>query len=547
MKKYISKNYKALLLFSITFFTLISVNYYTNQKSLEQSIDKYRISSVKYATISINNWLKEKIKQVNIMGNSISNISPITQRHNIQHILVNNSTILNFSSIYVGYSNNITVSSKKWNKPKGYKVSERPWYKETIKQNKITITNPYIDVGLKTLVVSICTPLKEKDNIKGVLCGIVELNRIKNEILNIPLPFKGESFLIDENQHIILHKNSNKLLKHFPCELLAPDKVKLKNHSTDKYIYYYNYLPIPKWYIIAKLNKHEFYKNINKQFLINLFIYLISIMLFILITRYFGKKEEEANKKYELQKKLKKEQDTILFQQSKMTELGETIGAISHQWKQPLNSLSILLGNLLQFKKMGKLNDEIFEQNINQALNNTYYLSDTINTFRNFYAISHQKQEFELKKVIEETILILEPYFKNLPIKIEIEEKQKNIKCYNLKNEFQQIITSLILNSRYFLLEDKENNQKYIKITISENEDCYELLVEDNACGIKEEDMNKIFKPFYTTKKEKGTGLGLYLSYLIAREKLHGKLEILSYKNPTIFLLNIQKKEEKND
>ncbi len=88
MKKYISKNYKALLLFSITFFTLISVN----------------------STISINNWLKEKIKQVNIMGNSISNISPITQRHNIQHILVNNSTILNFSSIYVGYSNNITVS-----------------------------------------------------------------------------------------------------------------------------------------------------------------------------------------------------------------------------------------------------------------------------------------------------------------------------------------------------------------------------------------------------------------------------------------------------
>ncbi len=262
---------------------------------------------------------------------------------------------------------------------------------------------------------------------------------------------------------------------------------------------------------------------------------------------YFGKKEEEANKKYELQKKLKKEQDTILFQQSKMTELGETIGAISHQWKQPLNSLSILLGNLLQFKKMGKLNDEIFEQNINQALNNTYYLSDTINTFRNFYAISHQKQEFELKKVIEETILILEPYFKNLPIKIEIEEKQKNIRCYNLKNEFQQIITSLILNSRYFLLEDKENNEKYIKITISENKDCYELLVEDNACGIKEEDINKIFKPFYTTKKEKGTGLGLYLSYLIAREKLHGKLEVLSYKNPTIFLLNIQKKEEKND
>jgi len=242
-----------------------------------------------------------------------------------------------------------------------------------------------------------------------------------------------------------------------------------------------------------------------------------------------------------LNKKLKKEQEDILFQQAKMADLGKMIGAISHQWHQPLNALSILLGNLLQFKQMDCLSDEIFEENLNSALHTTHYLAKTVDTFRNFYNANQELQTFDLYTAIKETNFIVEPYFKNSGIKIDVELHEKEYECLNYKNEFQQIIESLLLNAGDALLEQKNCVDKYIKIRVREEEKEYFIEVEDNGPGVATSIKKTLFHPFKTTKGAKGTGNGLYLSLLIARRKLLGNLVVLSYENPTIFVLNMAK------
>jgi len=171
----------------------------------------------------------------------------------------------------------------------------------------------------------------------------------------------------------------------------------------------------------------------------------------------------------------KKEQEDILFQQSKMADLGKMIGAISHQWRQPLNAISIMMGNLLQFKEMKCLNDAIFEENINHTLCNVHYLSNTLDTFCNFYKPSQSLQLFDIEETVKETLLIIDPYFKNTDIVIKIIKEVKNGLCHNYKNEFQQIIASLMLNAKDALLEQNNQQCKQINIRIEETATEYRI------------------------------------------------------------------------
>jgi len=243
-----------------------------------------------------------------------------------------------------------------------------------------------------------------------------------------------------------------------------------------------------------------------------------------------------------------KEHNDLFIQQSKMADLGEMIGAISHQWRQPLNANSIMLSNLLQFKEMGRLEDIIFEENINNMLTNINYLASTIDTFQDFYKVHKNPQQFEIKKTIEEMHLIIEPYCKNTGISIQINSDKDSYPCINFKNEFQQIIEILIINAKDSLLNMTNYSKNTILFNIKETETEYYIEIKDYGIGVHKNIQKDLFKPFVTSKGKKGTGSGLYLSRLIARKKLEGDLTIVSYKDPTIFLLRIKKKiKGKND
>lgn len=652
-KIYFYNRTRFILFVCILFFILLLANCFINLYILKNAIRDLEVYTLQNGENSIEKWLEAKISAISAVKNLIDKQDYVTQKELIEKIIKQSVPISSFACIFVGYSDGSMLSSRTCTHLQKQDIISQQWYKQTLKNHKITIMEPYMSKLFDTLVSSICLPLSNSKG--GVLCGILPLKDIQKQVLNIPLPYEGKAFITNQKDKILIHQSDDKITTTFDSQ---------KRINT-QYIYSKGKVKYTNWNLVIQLDKQKIYQKVNLQFKINLIIYIISLIIFIWLNLMYVNRQRESDEKLRMEKrtfqcftegdergflvtdsnntvkyyneqllkllhvkesdldmmqlsnnsslyqklplwlkerlnqmlqetmkkqmthtdtftffyrkkqislmftfipvknnfseddrtiliidnvtkkmldqKLKKEQEDILFQQAKMADLGEMIGAISHQWHQPLNALSILLGNLLQFKQMGCLSDEVFKENLNHALYTTHYLAKTVDTFRNFYKANQELQIFDVGTAIRETNFIVEPYFKNTGIKIDIDFNKKSYECLNYKNEFQQIIESLLLNARDALLEQKNCANKYIKIRVREEEKEYFIEVEDNGPGVATSIKKTLFHPFKTTKGAKGTGNGLYLSLLIARKKLLGNLIVFSYKNPTIFVLNMAK------
>lgn len=514
------------LIFSLIFLSLMIGHYILNRSFAKEILINERLWILKSSGSRIEKWLENKKSSLEGINSLIYKFNPQTHEKIIKDIFEQSQIIANFASVYAGYESNITISSRKFNRPKNYTPTSRPWYKNTIKQDKIYITKPYLDVGLKTSVISICQSIKQDNILKGVLCGILSFNDIKNEILDLRLE-NGFIFLMDENHNILLHSDDK--LEQTKAKFNIPnlDIYNKQNYETDDEIIIFKPLENSKLILVAKTFKKNIYTKINKQFIINFAIYTISIFSFLLLMYFYNQKDQENER--------------ILFQQTKMAELGEMIATISHQWIQPLNSLGIFLGNLIQFKKHGKLSEEIFYDNIHRSLGIIDYMAKTMDIFKNFYRLETKPQVFDIKEAINDTIFILFAQKNKLDIKV-IVKQGVNTECKNYINEFKQIIACLIQNSKQALQDSKNNKHAKIVISINQNDKHFEIRIIDNGNGIKKSLKDKIFTPFVSTKA--GSGLGLHISKLIAMQKCKGDLSIVNLKNPTIFILKIAKKVE---
>ncbi|MGA1940228.1 ATP-binding protein [Arcobacter sp. YIC-310] len=242
-----------------------------------------------------------------------------------------------------------------------------------------------------------------------------------------------------------------------------------------------------------------------------------------------------------------KQKDRLLFQQSKMASMGEMIGNIAHQWRQPLSVITTCASGIRLEKEMQTLNDENFEKSIEHIVDNCKYLSKTIDDFRNFFKQDRKIEEFCLHTYIQKVLKLVSSSLKNNDIDIELDFEREQIYLKGVPSEFMQVFINLINNSKdAFIL----NNIKRRKIIIKTKrlEDKVLIEVTDGAGGIKEEIIDKIFEPYFTTKhKSKGTGIGLYMSHQIINEHFKGNIEVKncsfmidnkSYKG-TSFILDI--------
>ena len=253
---------------------------------------------------------------------------------------------------------------------------------------------------------------------------------------------------------------------------------------------------------------------------------------------------EEHNK--ELEKRFQEEvaknraKDRLMFQQSKLASMGEMLGNISHQWRQPLMEISSLF---LPIEAKLNLdmpvdNKELVES-INKLNDITKYMSNTIDDFKNFFANDKEKIEFELLEQINSTINIISGSLKSNDIKLEI-ILQKNPILVGYKNEYAQVLINIINNARDLLIQRKIENPK-IKILISEKDNKVITSIEDNAGGVKIEPIKKVFDPFFTYEKLNGSGIGLFMSRLIVQNNMNGKLEVENKKEGACFTIIIPK------
>ncbi|AXX88752.1 histidine kinase [Arcobacter suis] len=255
--------------------------------------------------------------------------------------------------------------------------------------------------------------------------------------------------------------------------------------------------------------------------------------------------ELEHNNK-ELEKRVKeevaknREKDKLMFQQAKLASLGEMLGNIAHQWRQPLmeiNSLFLPIEGKI-FLDMPLDKEEILET-INKLNHITKYMSNTIDDFRDFFATDKEKIRFQLLEQINSTINIISGGLKTHNIKLDI-IIQKNPEMIGYKNDYSQVLINIISNAKDVLIQRKIKNP-YIKISIFEENENIVTTVEDNAGGIKVNPIEKIFDPFFTYEKVGGSGIGLFMSKLIIEKNMSGKLSVKNSSEGAFFKIIIPK------
>ncbi len=227
-------------------------------------------------------------------------------------------------------------------------------------------------------------------------------------------------------------------------------------------------------------------------------------------------------KEIELKEKIQKQQ-MELVEQSKMAALGEMIGNIAHQWRQPLSIISTCASGLEIQKEMGVLTDDDFNANIKNIIDTTNDLSRTIETFRDF-TYKDTVIQFNLATIINACLQNERYLFEHHHIKT-ITTFDEEIELINLPNSLKQALVNILINAKEAL--EKVEEQRYIFIETKLQNDVAVISIKDSAGGINTQYLNKIFEPYFTTKhKAHGIGLGLNITYNIITESMHGKLKV---------------------
>jgi len=239
----------------------------------------------------------------------------------------------------------------------------------------------------------------------------------------------------------------------------------------------------------------------------------------------------------ELEKRL--ENEYLLMQQSKLATMGEMIGHIAHQWRQPLSQLGGIFMNLDAAYAHKELNHKTMDKHIQKGNELIKYMSQTIDDFRHFFEPNQDKKYFDVQKYIQSAINIIEASLTYNHIKVEVISQSNIPLVLGYSNEFSQVILNLLDNAKDVCIERKIQNPKItIHLSIINNNIC--VTIADNAGGIALEYIDKIFDIYFSTKQAKGgSGLGLYMSKLILEKKGMGYIKVENTKEGAIFSINI--------
>lgn len=260
---------------------------------------------------------------------------------------------------------------------------------------------------------------------------------------------------------------------------------------------------------------------------------ILVIFLLVLLVLLFQKMV--MKKSIEL---LQKEEMMLI--QSRQASMGEMIGMIAHQWRQPLSVISMEANNI---KASIALEEEISNQDLEKLMNNisdeVEHLSSTINDFRNFFKPNKTKRETYISQVIDNAKKIIGNTLEHNNIELII-NYENNYLLNTYPNELLQALLNIINNAKDILIEKKVSNPRISIITL-ETKNSYGIEIYDNGGGIPKEIMTKIGKQYFTTKEDKGTGLGLYMSIIIIEKHLNGSLKWKNTKEGVCFTISLSK------
>lgn len=283
----------------------------------------------------------------------------------------------------------------------------------------------------------------------------------------------------------------------------------------------------------------------------------LDILLDVFLTRY-DKRQSELETSISKTNKLKDEIDAInqsleqrikeeielregnhkkFEQQAKMAAMGEMMDAVAHQWKQPLNALSLMSDLLKDDFKEGNVTHGYIEEMTTDTQIQISHMVSTLEEFRSFFRPTKEAGSFGIKRCLQSVLLLVNDEFIQNNINIHIQSTEELL-IHGVENEFKHLILNIINNAKD-AFNERLIEKRDIYINFYKEDNHINIEIEDNAGGIPEDVIHDIFKPEITTKEEgKGTGIGLYMSTQIA-QKLNGSLSVSNTENGACFFLEI--------
>ena len=223
----------------------------------------------------------------------------------------------------------------------------------------------------------------------------------------------------------------------------------------------------------------------------------------------------------------------------KMALLGDMIANISHQWRQPLSVITSSASAMILHKDLNILDDKSFAKFANNIISQGQFLAQTIDTFRSYIKKDNTVIKTILQEEIKLTLKILESVLSQNYIKVTNNTlKKENTNIHIIKGEFSQVLINIITNAKDVFISNNIKNKEIIIDLKQENNKCV-VCIEDNAGGINEDIIDKIFQEDFTTKDNDGTGIGLSMSYDIVTEHLNGNLYVKNTKKGAKFFIEL--------
>ena len=222
--------------------------------------------------------------------------------------------------------------------------------------------------------------------------------------------------------------------------------------------------------------------------------------------------------------------DSQLLQQSRYAAMGEMIGNIAHQWRQPLSAITTCASGIQLNREMNQSNAKDENAALNNINMNAQYLSQTIDDFRNFFKKDYDDSEFDLNASIRHALSLTQASYKSNNIEVVFSTDNEHITYQGKKSEISQVIMNILHNAKdVFVLNGFKEG--IVKVMVSKKDDSIQIRVQDSAGGISFKIIDKIFEPYFTTKhKSQGTGIGLFMSKEIIVKHFNGELSACNEK-----------------
>ncbi len=530
-------------------------SFYHIEEELKNFANQNRILISKDIEYAISSWLEER---VNNLESSVKYLEQDANFKNEEALKAFIRTFMHenryFDAIQIMLPDlYFYVNEIKWNDYRinpnyvgpmqGIPIQKNLWFTRTKEQMKTTISSMTSHGYLREKTMNICTPVAYNGVFEGVMCGIIKAEPLFGKIEKLKFPQKAYYFISSDKGSLFtctenaeLSENIRELFygidpnSNEPQEVTSKDDVititKLKQFD---------------WYIGVGMNKKEIMRKSGERLTVQaglLFSGLILLLIIINLAHEFLRRRVE---------KKQIEYEYFLAHRSRISEIGELISGVNHQLRQPINATALVVSSTLDLSERSLLDKETLEENLKLCQKSINLMDKTIGIFRNFYRYNDAISEFSLLECVKSVIHVNYIELAKHSINIEMDERNiEGVMVTSIENFIQQILLVLIQNAKdaLIILEPLAKNlgQKKIHIAFNVENGVVSIDVSDWGGGVCKEDMETLFMALKSSKKYGGTGIGLYFSKKLAKEKLLGDLTLVSCKLPTTFRLTFPQK-----